>query len=149
MDTVLRITVVYLFIFVGLRVLGKREFGQLSPLELVSLLMVPEIVSQALVGQDHSLTSALTGAATLLVLVFVTSLLVQRFARAERLIAGTPTVLACRGRFVEAAMNRMRVTPDEVFGEMHKAGYERLDQLKWVILESDGSIAVVPREPRS
>lgn len=149
MDTVFRITVVYLFLFVGLRVLGKREFGQLSPLELVSLLLIPEIVSPSLVGQDHSLTSALTGASTLLVLVFATSLLVQRCPRAERLIAGTPTVLACNGRFIEAAMNRMRVTPDEVFGEMHKAGFERLAQLKWVILESDGGIAVVPREPRA
>ncbi len=76
MDIVLRITVVYLFVLVGLRILGKREFGQLSPLELVSLLMIPEVVSQAMVGSDYSLTTGLTGLATLLVLVFLTSLLV-------------------------------------------------------------------------
>ena len=146
MDTVIRVSAIYLFVFAGLRVLGKREFGQLSPLELVSLLMIPEIVSQALVGQDHSLTSAFTGVATLMVLVFATSLLAHRFERAERLIAGSPVVLACHGRFMDAAMNRMRITPEEVYCEMHKAGLERLEQVRWAILESDGSIAVVPQE---
>jgi uncharacterized membrane protein YcaP (DUF421 family) len=148
MDIAIRITVVYLFVLIGLRLLGKREFGQLSPLELVSLLMIPEIVSQALVGSDYSLTTALTGVATLLVLVFGTSALMQRFERFETMVAGEPTVLVDSGRFVEHAMNRTRVTPAEVFSEMHKAGLELLDEVKWAILEPDGSIAIVAREHR-
>lgn len=147
MDTVLRVAVVYLFVLVGLRVLGKREFGQLSPLELVSLLMIPEIVSQALTGSDYSLITGLTALSTLLVLVFFTSLLVQRFERVERVIAGEPTVLVHDGAFIAEAMNRMRVTPDEVFTEMHKSGLERLQQVKWAVLEPDGSIAVLARDP--
>lgn len=150
MDIVLRITVVYLFVLVGLRILGKREFGQLSPLELVSLLMIPEVVSQAMVGSDYSLTTGLTGLATLLVLVFLTSLLVQRFESVEHFIAGQPTVLVRDGEFIARAMNRMRVTPEEVFTEMRKAGMEHLSEVKWAILEPDGSIAIVARgEPES
>ena len=144
MDTVFRIALIYLFVLIGLRILGKREFGQLSPLELVSLLMIPEIVSQALVGNDYSLTTGLTGVATLLVLVFITSLLVQRFERVERLVAGEPTLLVHKGRFIADAMNRMRVTPDEVLTELHKAGLSDLAQVQWAILETDGSIALVP-----
>lgn len=149
MDTVLRIAVIYLFVLVGLRVLGKREFGQLSPLELVSLLMIPEIVAQAAVGSDYSLTTALTAAATLFVLVFVTSMLAQRFEVFETLVSGRPTVLVHNGRFIEAAMNHTRVTPAEVFSEMHKAGMEVLSEVKWAILEPDGSIAVIAHDPPS
>lgn len=144
MDTVFRISIIYLFVLIGLRILGKREFGQMSPLELVSLLMIPEIVSQSLVGNDYSLTSGLTGLATLLVLVFITSLLVQRFERVEHLVAGQPTLLVHEGAFIAEAMNRMRVTPNEVFTELHKAGLSELSEVKWAILEPDGSIAIIP-----
>lgn len=144
METVLRIAAIYLFVLVALRVLGKREFGQLSPLELVSLLMIPEIVSQALTGDDYSLTNAFVGVSTLFVLVFATSLLMHRFKKAEVAVAGEPTVLVHRGQLFERALNLTRVTPDEVFGEMHKSGLQSLDQVDWAILETDGSIAIVP-----
>ena len=144
METVLRVAAIYLFVLVALRVLGKREFGQLSPLELVSLLMIPEIVSQALTGDDYSLTNAFVGVATLFVLVFATSLLMHRFKKAEVAVAGEPTVLVHRGELFERALNVTRVTPDEVFSEMHKSGLQSLDEVEWAILETDGSIAIVP-----
>lgn len=146
METVLRVAVIYVFVLVGLRVLGKREFGQLSPLELITLLMIPEIVSQAAIGEDYSLTNALVGVATLLVLVFVTSLLVHRFDWAETAVAGSPTVLVHRGRLIERALNEMRVTPAEVYSEMHRCGLLTLQQVEWAILEADGTIAVVPTD---
>lgn len=146
METVLRVAAIYLFVLVALRVLGKREFGQLSPIELVTLLMIPEIVSQALTREDYSLTNAAIGVATLLVLVFVTSLLMHRFQKAEIVIAGQPTVLVRQGELIGGALNKMRITPDEVFNEMHKAGLQQLEQVQWAILESDGRIAIVPAE---
>ncbi len=144
METVLRITAIYLFIMVALRVMGKREFGQLSPLELVSLLMIPEIVSQALTGENYSVTNAFIGVATLFVLVFASSLVMHRFKKAEVAITGEPTVLVHRGQMFPRQMNLTRVTPDEVFSEMHKSGLQRLEEVDWAILESDGSIAIVP-----
>jgi uncharacterized membrane protein YcaP (DUF421 family) len=144
MDTVVRVAVIYLFVFAALRVMGKREFGQLSPLELVTLLMIPEIVSQALTGDDYSITNAAIGVATLLVLVFATSLVMHRFKRAESVIAGDPTILVRHGNMLEDAMNGARVTAEEVFEEMHKVGLLQLDQVDWAILEPDGRIAIVP-----
>ncbi|AKJ27852.1 DUF421 domain-containing protein [Caldimonas brevitalea] len=146
MDTIFRVAVIYLFVLVGLRLLGKREFGQLSPLELVTLLMIPEIVSQALTGDDHSLTNALVGASSLLALVLVTSLLKHRFQRLEVAIEGEPAVLVAQGRLRERALNLNRVSPDEVYSEMHKSGLERLEQVRWAILECDGRISVVPTD---
>lgn len=146
METVLRVAVIYVFVLVGLRVLGKREFSQMSPMELIGLLLIPEIVSQALVREDFSVTNGLIGVATLFVLVFANSLLTHVSKGFERVSEGTPTVLAYDGRFAAANLDKERISPNEVYSEMRKVGLERIEQVRWAVLESDGKIAVVPKE---
>ena len=144
MDTVIRVAVIYVVIVIGLRLTGKREFGQLSPLELVSLLLVPEIVSQAMANDDFSITNGIIGVATLFTLVFLSSLLMHRFKPVEKIFNGDPSVLIAHGRMIEDMMNKERVTPEEIYTEMHKAGLDRIEQVKWAILEGDGKISIVP-----
>jgi uncharacterized membrane protein YcaP (DUF421 family) len=144
MDTVLRIAAIYLFLLIALRIMGKREFGQLAPFDLVVLLLIPEIVSQALMRDDHSVTNAFVAVATLLTLVFATGTIAYRFRWLERLISGTPTTLVSHGRLVPEALNRERVAPEEILDAMHRAGLEVMPQVKWAILEGDGRITVVP-----
>ena len=144
METVVRITIIYLVILVGLRLLGKRELSQLTPLELVTLMLIPEIVSQSMIGEDFSVTNGVIGLTTVFSLVFLTSLLKHNSQPVERLIEGTPSLLVERGKFVEANLNKERITPGEVFGEMHKSGLEQLSEVKWAILETDGNISIVP-----
>jgi uncharacterized membrane protein YcaP (DUF421 family) len=146
METVVRVAIVYVAILVGLRVMGKREFGQLSPMELITLLLIPEIVSQGILRDDFSLTNALVGVAALLALVLGTSYLQTANARAEKLISGDPTVLLYRGRLYEQNLMRERVTPDEVAGAVRAAGYADLGAIEWAILEPDGRISVIPRD---
>jgi uncharacterized membrane protein YcaP (DUF421 family) len=146
MEPVIRVVVIYLFILIGLRLIGKREFSQLSPLELVSLLLVPEIVSQALQRDEYSVTNGLVGIATLFVLVWFTSLLMQRSKRVDYLIEDAPTVLVHHGQLIERHLNQERVTPDEIFVEMRKSGLERLEQVRWAVLETDGKISIVPED---
>lgn len=146
METVIRITVIYLVILVGLRLLGKRELSQLTPQELVTLMLIPEIVSQSMVGEDFSVTNGVIGITTILSLVFLTSLLKQRSGKMEQLIEGKASLLVERGKFIDDNLNRERISPDEIFGEMHKSGLERLDQVKWAILETDGKISIVPAD---
>lgn len=146
METVLRVTLIYCAIVVGLRALGKREFGQLSPLELVTLLLIPEIVSTALNQNDASLTNGLVGITTLFVLVFLTSLFMHLSKRFEVGIAGEPIVLVAHGRLIHNHMNKERVTPDEVFSEMHNQGLDDLSQVRWAVLEPDGRISIVPED---
>ena len=146
METVLRVVAVYLFLLIALRLIGKRDIGQLAPFDLVILLLIPELLAQGLVREDFSLTNAFVGASTLLSLVFLTSVLVHQSRTASRLIEGEPAVLVRHGFLVPDAMNRERVAPDELLAEMHKAGLERMEQVKWAILETDGRIAFVPWE---
>lgn len=147
METVLRVLFFYLVILFGLRILGKREFSQLSPFELVTLLMIPELAQQALVREDFSATNALIAICTLFTLVFVTSVLVQRNKKVEAFVEGEPAVLIYRGRLVRDFLDHERITPDEVFGEMRRSGLERMEQVKWALLESDGKISFIPFAP--
>jgi uncharacterized membrane protein YcaP (DUF421 family) len=149
MEMVIRVGIIYLVILAGLRLLGKREFGELSPLELVSLMLIPEIVSESLGHEDPSLTNGLIGIATLFLLVFLTSLVMYRFKRAEEMIEGMPAVLVQHGAYVEAAMHREHVTANEIATEMRKAGLERLDQIRWAVLETDGKISIIPEEQQA
>jgi uncharacterized membrane protein YcaP (DUF421 family) len=146
MEIVLRIGLIYLFLLVALRLMGKREFGQLSPFELLTLLLIPEILSETLDLGEAALTSALIGVSTLLSLVFLTSVLAYRFPRFGSLTEGEPVVLVQHGFLVPSAMHRERISPQEIRSEMHKAGLERTDQVKWGVLEPDGTISFVPWE---
>ena len=86
MDTVMRVVIVYIALLAGLRTLGKRELSQLSSIELVSLLIISELVSQALQNQDFSLTNAAVAVCTLFTLVVFTSALGQIRKRAKKVI---------------------------------------------------------------
>lgn len=144
METVIRVAIIYLVIVIGLRLMGKREFGQLSPLELVSLLLVPEIVSQAMASEDFSITNGIIGVATLFTLVFLSAVLMHKFKPVEKLFNGDASVLVAHGRMIENTMNKERVSAEEIYAEMHKAGLDTIEQVKWAILEGDGKISIVP-----
>lgn len=147
METLVRVAVIYLFIIFGLRVMGKREFSQLSTVELVTLMLIPEIVSEALTGEDSSITNALVGVSTILLLVFFTSLWMHRSPRVEAVVSGSPVVLVRNGQIDEDRMNRERVSPGELYSEMHLSGVERLAEIRWAILEPDGKIAIITERP--
>jgi len=150
METILRVTFVYAFLMVALRVMGKREFGELAPFDLVVLLLIPEFFQQAIAREDFSMTNAVVAVGTLLTLVFVTSVLAYRFQAIGSLIAGKPTTLAADGHLIPEHLDHERVTPDEIHDALHASGIQELAQVKWVILETDGKLAVVPwMQPRT
>jgi uncharacterized membrane protein YcaP (DUF421 family) len=146
-ETVLRVGFVYAFILVLLRIMGKRELSQLSPLELVMLILIPELVAQALVREDFSMTNAVIAVTTLISLVFVTSMLVYRFRWFGALVEGKPSLLVEAGKPVPETMDRERIPADEIAAEMRRAGIERLEDVKWAILEPGGRISFIGYEP--
>src|SRR5690625_1155019 len=146
MDIIIRGAVIYFCVYVGLWVIGKREFGELSPLELVTLLLIPEITAQAIPGgDDFSLLNGLTGVATLL-LVFLTSVIHHLRPGLARRVEGEPSVLVKDGRLVQSTLNRERVSADEVMAAIREAGYGELEKISWAILEIDGRISVIARD---
>lgn len=144
METVIRVAIIYLFLMIFFRVMGKRELGQLTPFDLVLLMLIPDISQQGMARDDYSITNALIGLSTLLSLVFVNSVITYRFRKAETLVEGSPTVLFSDGRFIDKAMHLERVSRDEIITSMHRSGFESLSQIKWVLLEPDGQLAFIP-----
>jgi uncharacterized membrane protein YcaP (DUF421 family) len=140
---VLKVAVVYVFLMVAFRLVGKRELGMLSPFELVTVILIPEMASEALMGTG-ALTDALIGISTLFLLVLFFSAITHRFEAASRLVQAEPTVLVAHGQLREDALNRERIQPEELYGELHKRGFEELSAIRWAILESDGQIALIP-----
>ena len=145
MESVIRVVIVYLFVLFALRLLGKREFGQFSALELVMLMLIPDIVAQGIVREDFSLTTALVAVSTVMLLVVLTSMLAHVSHRAERAVTPMPTVLLVDGNLYSSAMNKERITAEEILQVAHQAGLETLDEVKWAILQSDGRIAIIPK----
>lgn len=147
MDIVLRVAFVYVFILVTVRVMGKRELSHLSPLELVTLILIPEIVSDALRQGDESMTAAVIGVSTLLVLVFLTSVLTYKSRRLASIVEGDPGLLVEAGEPVQETMDTERVTEDEILSEVRRAGIERIEDVKWAVLEAGGQISVIGFDP--
>ena len=144
MQTVIRIAVIYAFVLIGLRIIGKRELSQLAPRELVMLLLIPELFSQAALGEDFSMVNALVACTTLLLLVFGTSVATHLSRAVSRVVDAAPTVLVQHGELILESLNAERVTAEELFSEMRHAGLSRLSQVEWAILEGDGKISIVP-----
>lgn len=143
MDIVIRVALVYVALTLAFRLLGKRELSQLSPFELVTLLMITQIVAPSLTAGDESLTGALFGAATLLCLAVLNSLLNYISPRYRKLGEAPPTLLVKHGQLIEENLHKDRVRPDEIYSEMHKAGIEHLSQVKWGFLEPDGEMSFI------
>jgi len=140
-----RIAAIYFFLTIGFRLLGKRELSVMSPLELITLMLIPELASATL-ADDGPLLNALASISVLLSLVFVVSLLAARFRKVEAALEPPPRVLVKDGELVTDALLLERITPDELYSEMHKHGIEDVSLVKWAILESGGDISFVPKQ---
>lgn len=130
-------------LLVVFRIMGKRELSRLSPFELVTLMLVPEIVSEAVQGNGE-VTSSLVGLSTLFLLVLSFSIASHRFEFVQNLMESPPTLLVADGKMIERNMNSERIAPEELVAEMHKQGIGSLADLKWAILEGSGNVTCIP-----
>lgn len=149
METVIRVVIIYLVIAVGLRIVGKRAFGQLTPADLVVLMLIPEFFQQAMAREDFSMTNALVAVSTLLLLTIVVDTVAYRFPRLGKVVNGEPVTVVSHGTLRTDEIDRERLSPDEILDAMHRAGLETMDQVKWAVLYPDGSVAIVPWSTQS
>ena len=147
METVIRILVMYVFVMAGLRISGKRTFGQLTPADLVVLMMIPELFAQAMLREDFSMINALIAVSTLLLVAMLTETLTYRFRKVSDIVNGTPVTVVSKGALRPDRMDPERLSAEEILDAMHRVGLERIEQVKWAVLYPDGTVAVVPWKP--
>lgn len=144
-EHIVRAAIVYIFLFVLLRFIGKKHVGELSPFDLIVLLILSETVQNAMIGQDTSLIGGLISAATLLVLAQVMSFLTWRSKRAERIIDGAPKVLVRHGHRRGDTMKQEQISIAELMEAMRREGLSNIADVRAAVLENDGTISILKR----
>jgi uncharacterized membrane protein YcaP (DUF421 family) len=143
-EVVLRTAAVYLFLVIVLRVSGKREVGQMSILELIVILVISDAVQNSMVGDNSTLWAGLVAVLTLLALDLGLKALTGRSRRLRRAIEGEPRLLVRDGRLLDRALREEGVEADQVRAAIRGHGLERVEDVRLAVLETDGSISVIP-----
>lgn len=139
-ELVVRGLVVYVFLILLLRLTGKRQIGQLSPFDLVLLLILSDAVQNSMTAGDESLIGGLIIATTLVVANYVVSLITFKSKRLEAIIEGRPQVIIHEGKLFDDVMNDAKLTRQELDSTLRQAGYFEIKDVKLAILENNGSL---------
>jgi len=142
-NTVLRSSVVYLAIYVALRLAGKRHVGQLSIVDFVLVLLVSNAVQNAMVGNDSSLLGGIVAALTLIVVNLALTRVVARHEKLASLLEGEPTLLVRDGKILDGSLAREGIRRAELEAAIREHGFKDVGDCRSAILEIDGSISVV------
>jgi uncharacterized membrane protein YcaP (DUF421 family) len=146
MDLVVRAAVVFLFLFVVMRIAGNRQFSEMTTFDAVLVIVIAEVTGNSLSGEDYSITASIVVISTLVGLDLLISLLKGRSKRFDKLAEGVPMLLVENGRFLKGNMKKERVDEGDVMSAARQAhGIEELSQIKYAVLERDGTISVVPK----
>jgi uncharacterized membrane protein YcaP (DUF421 family) len=147
MEPVLRAAFIF-FLLIGLfRIAGRRSLNEMSSFELVLMLVIGEATGQAVLGKDFSLTNAALVATTLIMLNVGMSLVKHRSRRFHVIFDGVPLVIVEHGRPLKELMAKVRVGEDEILAAARELqGLERMEQIKYAVVESSGVISIIPRD---
>ncbi|MDX6369926.1 MAG: hypothetical protein QOG93_1428 [Gaiellaceae bacterium] len=143
MDIVLRALVVYLFVLVLTRAVGRRELSSLEPFDLILLVMIGDLVQQGVTQNDFSVTGSFLAVGTIGVLTVVFSYLPWRFQVLRPMLEGVPTILLENGNVVEKNLRRHRLTHEEIASAARIQNIESLSQVRWAVLETNGQISFI------
>ena len=139
-----RTVILYFLIMTGLRLMGKRQIGELEPSELVLTMMLSDLATVPMQDFGFPLLSGVVPILTLLAISMLLSQLSLHSLRVRRLLCGAPTVLIDRGRICQAEMKRNRFTLDELLEQLRSQGYCSPEAVKYAVLENSGKLSILP-----
>src|SRR5271165_4304072 len=140
-EIALRTGVIYLLVLIGIRISGKREVGQMTPFDLVLLLLLSNSVQNAMTGPDTSLAGGAVAATTLLILNYLVAEVSGGNRRFRKYIQGQPSLLVHDGEVIASHMAKEHVSMDELQRAMREHGVASFHDLALAVLEVDGSIS--------
>jgi uncharacterized membrane protein YcaP (DUF421 family) len=146
MDAVLRALVMYFFLMLVFKINGKRSIAQITMFDFIMLLIIGEATQQALIGDDFSIANSLIVITTLIVADISMSFLKGKSKKIEMILEGIPLILLEEGEVFKDRLEKSRVDEADILEaarELH--GLQRLDQIRFAILERDGKISIIPK----
>jgi uncharacterized membrane protein YcaP (DUF421 family) len=147
MESVLRAAAIYLFLMVLFRITGRRSLAQMTPFDLVLLLVVAEATQQGLLGNDFSVTNAFVVILTLIGMEVLFTFLTNRSRLLNRWINDVPLILIEDGRVIDDRLQKARVSMEDILEQARMTqGIERVEQIKYAVLERSGGVSTIPRQ---
>lgn len=145
MNPVVRGLAIYLFVFVVFRIIGKRTMAEITTFDFVLLLIISEATTDALIGEDYSLTASFIMVSTLVAIDYAFSKIKEHSRWFDTVSDGAPLVIVDKGKPLKNRMLKSRVDEEDVLeAARSKHGLERMEQIKYAVLERDGSISIIP-----
>jgi uncharacterized membrane protein YcaP (DUF421 family) len=145
MDIVLRGIVIYFFLYVLMRVIGRRELSTLEPFDLILLVVLGDAVQQGLTQDDYSLTGGFLAIGTIAMLQMGTSYMNFRFPRLRPFLDGEPIVIVQDGKPIEKNLRRERVTTEDLASAAREQNIARIDDVEWAVMETSGKITFIKK----
>lgn len=145
MDAVYRGAIVYVLLLLIFRLAGRRTLAQMTTFDLVLLLIISEATQNAMIGDDPSITNAMLVIISLVSLDIALSLVKRWSPLAERWLEGKPMIVVEHGRLLTDLMKKARIDEADVMtAARDKHGLERMNQIKYAVLETNGQISIIP-----
>ena len=145
-EKIVRPLIIYFFLLIAFRLAGKRELGQMTPFDLIVLLTISNVLQNAMIGPDNSLTGGLIGGLALFCANGLVARLTVRFPGVARLFEGEPTVLIENGRILRKNLKREVMTQAELERAIRKHDLDPatdLPLIKRALLEQDGTVTII------
>lgn len=143
---VLHSAAVFAFLWLVMRVVGKREMSQMSAFDLVLVVVLGDLVTESVLAEDTSLTAAVTAVSVFALLTIAASWASWRWPRRRAFFEGIPTPLISHGRILHEALRLERVTVDDLREAARAEGHRSLDEIEWAVLEPDGQFSFFTKE---
>jgi uncharacterized membrane protein YcaP (DUF421 family) len=146
MDLAIRSVALYAFVFILMRVVGRRELSSLQPFDLVLLIVLGDSIQQGLTQDDYSVTGALIVVGTIAALQVLTSYLSFRVPVLRPVFDGLPIVVVEDGKPVEKNLHRERLSVEDLMEEARLQQIGSMDEIQWAVLETSGSISFIKKD---
>ena len=145
MNPVIRAIVIYLFLLLIFRIMGKRSLSESTTFDFVLLLIIGEVTQQALIGKDYSITGAAILISSLMGIDLIFTLLKDKFVFFGKVAEGIPLIIVDHGKPLKERMHKVKVSEEDVLETARQNfGLKELNEIEYAILEKDGSISIVP-----
>jgi uncharacterized membrane protein YcaP (DUF421 family) len=145
MDLAIRAVVLFCFIYLLTRIIGRRELSSLEPFDLILLIVIGDAVQQGLTQDDYSVTGAFIVVGTFAVLQVLVSYVSFRLPFLRPVLDGEPIVVVQDGKPIEQNLHRERLTVEEVMEAARQEQVASLDDIAWAVLETSGKISIIPK----
>lgn len=145
MDIVIRAVVLFVFVWLVTRAVGRRELSTLEPFDLILLVVIGDLIQQGVTQNDFSVTGAMLAVGTVGAMTVLFSWLAFRFPRVQPVLEGDPVILVERGKTIDRNLRLNRITLEELAAQARLNQIAHVADVEWAVLETSGNISFIPK----